>query len=120
MLELGWENEPRVKCLSGEIGIRETLALAQVADVVIGPETGVINAVAFEQNRKVVLLSHSSVENLTKHWVNTVSVKPVDVACYPCHRLHFDRSFCPQDEETGAAVCQRSIHPAVVFEAIVA
>lgn len=120
MLELGWENEPRVKCLSGEIGIRETLALAQVADVVIGPETGVLNAVAFEPNRKVVLLSHSSVENLTKHWLNTVSVKPVGVACYPCHRLHFDRSFCPQDEETGAAVCQRSIHPGVVFEAIVA
>lgn len=120
MLELGWENEPRVVCLSGEIGIRDTLALAQVADVVIGPETGVLNAVAFEPNRKVVLLSHSSVENLTKHWENTVSVKPVDVACYPCHQLHYNRDHCPQDEETGASVCQRSIHPGIVFEAIVA
>ena len=120
MLELGWENEPRVVPLSGEIGIRETLTLAKLADVVLGPETGVLNAVAFEPMRKVVLLSHSSVENLTKHWINTVSILPPDVPCYPCHRLHYDRRYCPQDAETGASVCQRAIHPETVFEAIVA
>ena len=106
-------------CLSGEISIRQTLALAQQCDAVIGPETGVLNAVAFESMRKVVLLSHSSHENLTKHWTNTVALMPQGVSCYPCHQLHFDRRYCRQDEETGAAVCQRSIAPETVYEAVV-
>jgi ADP-heptose:LPS heptosyltransferase len=119
MLELGWENEPRVVCLSGEINIRQTLALARECDAVIGGETGVLNAVAFEPDvRKVVLLSHSSRENLTKHWLNAAAIEPVSTACYPCHRLHYDRRFCPEDPDTGASVCQRSIHPDTVFNAL--
>ena len=47
LLEQGWEKEPRVVCLSGQLGIRDTLALAQQVEVVIGCETGVLNAVAF-------------------------------------------------------------------------
>ena len=118
LLEQGWENEPRVVCLSGELGIRDTLALADAADVVVGCETGVLNAVAFRSNRKVVLLSHSSHENLTKHWVNTVALAPQGLGCYPCHRLHYTREFCHEDIETGAALCQRMIDPADVYEAI--
>lgn len=118
LLEMGWEKEPRVVRLSGEMGIRDTLALARVADAVVGCETGVLNAVAFEDNRKVVLLSHSSHENLTKHWTNTYSLAPQGLACYPCHRLHYTREFCPEDAETGAAMCQRLIHPGDVFGAL--
>lgn len=116
LLEQGWENEPRVVCLSGELTIRQTLALANVVDAVIGAETGVLNAVAFNAKvRKVVLLSHSSVENLTKHWRNTAAIEPQGIACYPCHRLHYSREFCHEDKETGAAICQRSISPDQVF-----
>lgn len=118
ILEMGWEKEARVVCLSGEINIRQTLALAQVADVVFGPETGVLNAVAFHPNRKVCLLSHSSIENLTKHWVNTLSMLPQGIGCYPCHRLHYGSEHCPQEPETGAAICQASIDPARVAAAI--
>lgn len=118
ILEAGWEKEPRVVCLSGELGIRDTLALAQACDAVVGCETGVLNAVAFEGNRKVVLLSHSSHENLTKHWANTIAMAPQGLDCYPCHRLHYTREFCREDEETGAAMCQRMIDPAVVYAAL--
>lgn len=119
MLEAGWESEPRVHCLSGEIDIRRAMSLAQVADVVVGPETGVLNSVAFESNAKVVFLSHSTNENLTKHWVNTTGVEPQGIACYPCHRLHYNRDFCPEHKETGASVCQaHGIHPSRVFEPI--
>lgn len=117
ILETGWEKENRVIKLSGEINIRQTLALAQVCDAVVGPETGVLNAVAFEPNRKVCLLSHSSVENLTKHWVNTASVTP-ECGCYPCHRLHYTWSHCQMDEQVYAAECQASIHPDRVFNAL--
>src|SRR5574340_912040 len=117
ILEHGWENNPRVRCLSGELSIRQTLALAQVMDCVVGPETGVLNAVAFEPLRKVVLLSHSSHENLTKHWTNTAAIA-AEVPCYPCHRLHYDDRWCHRNEETGAALCQTSIPPERVVQAI--
>lgn len=119
ILQMGWEKEKRVVFLSGELSIRDTLALAKVADVVVGCETGVLNAVAFEPNRKVVLLSHSSNENLTKHWENTfVMVPPATLGCYPCHRLHYTMEFCAEDPETGAAMCQRLIDPIDVYNAI--
>jgi ADP-heptose:LPS heptosyltransferase/predicted SAM-dependent methyltransferase len=124
ILECGWECEPRVHCESGEMGIRAGLTLATMSDCVVGPETGVLNAVAFEQNAKVILLSHSSVENLTKNWVNTVSLSAPEDDSVPicgnraCHRLHYTREFCPEHAETGAAMCQVSITPDRVYAAI--
>lgn len=118
ILEFGWENNPRTRCESGKMGIRDTLTLAQQVDCVVGPETGVLNAVAFEPNGKVIMLSHSSAENLTKHWVNTDTMMPANTSCYPCHRLHYGREFCREDADTGAAACQHDIAPELVFEAI--
>jgi ADP-heptose:LPS heptosyltransferase/predicted SAM-dependent methyltransferase len=119
ILEAGWENEPRVFRQSGEMNIRQTMTLAQACDLVIGPETGVLNAVAFDGNAKVVLLSHSSFENLPKHWINAIGIEPNrEVApCFPCHRLHYDRTYCPEHKETGASMCSVSIMPGSVFEA---
>lgn len=118
ILEAGWEDIERVKCASGELGIRETLTLAQMADCVVGPETGVLNAVAFEPMGKVIMLSHSSHENLTKHWLNTDVMTPAATSCYPCHRLHQGMSFCREDPDTGTAACQKDIAPERVFQAI--
>ena len=121
ILEAGWEKEPRVVCLSGEQTIRETLALAQAVDCVVGPETGVLNAVGFDSGvAKVCLLSHSSIENLTKHWVNAYPIEPAGMDCYPCHRLHYGMRHCFEDAETGTAMCQVSIKPARVVSAIMA
>lgn len=117
ILESGWEDNPRVNCLSGKIGIRETLTLAQRVDVVVGPETGVLNAVGFEPNAKVCILSHSSAENLTKHWVNVEAIEP-PTACFPCHRLHHDRRYCPEHEPTGASLCAWEVDPYRVFAAV--
>lgn len=97
VLETEWEDEPRVLRRCGQWSIRQTMTAARECDLVVGPETGVLNAVAFRNNAKIVMLSHSSVENLTRDWVNTVSMLPArDVKCYPCHRLHYGREFCPQ------------------------
>jgi ADP-heptose:LPS heptosyltransferase len=117
ILEAGWEEHPQVRCTSGELDIRDTLALAQRADCVVGPETGVLNAVAFEPMAKVVMLSHSSVENLTKHWENTTSIVP-PTSCFPCHRLHHGRKFCPEHEPTGASMCAWESDPEQVIAAI--
>jgi len=96
ILEAGWSETPQIIPLSGKTTIRESMALAQIVDVVVGPETGVINAVSQDEVGKVVLLSHSSPENLTKHWINVTPLFPdmADVDCYPCHKLHYDWSTC--------------------------
>jgi ADP-heptose:LPS heptosyltransferase len=121
VLEAGWEEEERVHRRCGELSVRDTLALAQLVDLVIGPETGVLNGVAFEQNHKIVLLSHSSEENLTKHWVNTEALHTQVTPCYPCHRLHMvaDKfKHCAEHKESGTAMCQWELPPSDVWTAV--
>ncbi len=99
--------------------IRQSVAFAKVADAVVGQETGLLNAVAIEAVAKVVLLGHSTVENLTRDWFNTQSLSG-DVGCYPCHRIHFNHDHCPQEERSKAAQCQAAIKIEAVVEALVA
>lgn len=101
----------RVIRTCGKWPIRGALTMALHSDVVIGPETGLLNAVSHEPDvAKVILLSHSSVENLTRDWVNTASLTgDAPPACYPCHRLHNDWITCNRDERTGAAACMAAI-----------
>lgn len=122
ILEMGWEKTPQVHLKSGKWSIRETLAFAQVADLVVGPETGVLNGVAMEAVEKVVMLSHSSAENLTRDWMNTVSLMPTNTPCYPCHRLHMAKDgfkHCKESEKNkGVAECQQNISAQDIFAAI--
>jgi ADP-heptose:LPS heptosyltransferase/predicted SAM-dependent methyltransferase len=118
IIETPWQNEPRVVKRSGEWSIRETMAFAKECDMVIGPETGVMNAVAMEPMRKIVFLSHSTVENLTRDWHNTVSLYSKTTECYPCHRMIHNWSQCNQEGETGIAKCQAAITPEEVWDAI--
>ncbi len=96
ILEAGWEQEPRIIRRSGVWSIRETLAFAHYADLVVGPETGVLNAVSHTDVPKVVMLSHSSVENLTRDWKATIALTPNSTPCYPCHQLHYGWEHCHQ------------------------
>jgi ADP-heptose:LPS heptosyltransferase/predicted SAM-dependent methyltransferase len=102
------------------LDIRKALTVCQVADVVVGPETGLLNSVCYSEDvAKVVFLSHSSATNLTKHWKNTYTLLP-DVHCYPCHRLHWSFEFCNFDEKAGSAACASSIDPEDIFDSILA
>lgn len=118
ILEQGWENEERISCLSGKMQLRDSITLAQHCQLVVGPETGVLNAVAFDSMAKVLMLSHSSEENLSRDWANTASLHSTVTKCYPCHQLHYDRSVCPQDPDTQTAMCQYELPPSVVWDAI--
>lgn len=112
-------NARRIICLSGQEGIRGVLAIAQQSDIVLGPETGVLNAVSMDPDvHKIVMLSHSSENNLTRHWKNTNALMPSGLGCYPCHRLHYTREFCHEDPNTGAAMCASLISSDQVFRAI--
>lgn len=122
LLEQGWEAEERIWCRSGEYSIRETLTLAQQVDIVMGPETGVLNSVGMEKVAKVIMLSHSSKENLTKHWINTTALLPVKTPCYPCHRLHMGRGTCPVvelgPEKVPAAACTAELDTDRIYKAV--
>lgn len=118
ILEQGWEHEKRVHCTSGKWSIRQSLVFAaEQADLVIGPETGVLNAVACEEVPKIVFLSHSTEENLTRDWVHTTSLQSKGTKCKgrgsdeapACHTLHYGWSHCTRDEETSTAQCQKDI-----------
>lgn len=111
----------RVHGLCGQQTIRESLTFGFVSDVIVGPETGILNAMAFEDVWKIIYLSHSSHENLTKHWRRTLVLKadPERAPCYPCHRLHYDWSRCHQHPQTQAALCASAISPKLVFNMIV-
>ncbi|MGH7605411.1 MAG: methyltransferase domain-containing protein [Gemmatimonadaceae bacterium] len=98
--------------------IRRVFALAAMADAVVGTESAVVNAVAYEEPLKVVLLSHSTHENLTRDWHNTISLEPEGLKCYPCHRIHADMSNCSYDRETQSASCQAAAKAELVFERI--
>jgi ADP-heptose:LPS heptosyltransferase len=127
ILEQGWEKEPRVHRQSGKWSIRESMAFAEVADLVIGTETGLLNAAGHMDTPKVICLSHSSEEMLTKHWRNTVSLQqPQGVGCpkSPCRQLHGGEGHdpwadCPKHESTGTALCQFYITADMMWDAIV-
>lgn len=110
----------RILGRAGMWQVRQSLTFNEFADVVVGPETGILNGAAQLPVPKVIFLSHSSPENLTKHWKNTQSLQPVKTPCWPCHTMHYDWTFCHKVEDTAAALCASNISPERVFQAIVA
>jgi ADP-heptose:LPS heptosyltransferase len=113
-----FEDHPRLHQIGTEWPMRRCMTFAQLANVVVGQETGIVNSVAFESDvRKIVLMTHSSKENLTRDWPNTTAMIGM-ASCYPCHRLHYDFSFCNKHEGTGAALCQSKISMFDVLEKV--
>lgn len=100
---------------------RRSITQAMQADLVITPDTGIAWAVAMEAMPKIILLSHASAENITKHWVNTTTLHadPNNIPCWPCHRLHNDISTCTPNREDGkAAACMSDISAEKLMETI--
>jgi len=105
---LEWEH-PRTICKSDKLDIRLAMLMTNYVDLVIGTETGILNAAECYDTPKIMMLSHSSVENLTKYWQNTTSLH-ADVPCYPCHQIHFTKESCKLGG-SGAPICMDKIEP---------
>jgi ADP-heptose:LPS heptosyltransferase len=99
--------------------LRTSLSLALTADLVVTPDTGTAWAVAMEKMPKIVLISHASVENITKHWVNTTSLHADSdaVPCWPCHKLHDDISTCVPNKH-GKPSCVSNISVETVVQTV--
>lgn len=92
-------------------GLRRSLATALQADVVVTPDSGIGWAVAMEPMPKVMMVSHASEENITKHWVNTVTLHADTnrVPCWPCHQLHDTIDTCVRAKDVGGATAAACI-----------
>lgn len=113
--------------LAGKWPIRKSMLATRYADLVIGPESAIVNAASCFDTPKIVLLSHSTGYNLTHYWRNTVALEPsLDMAsCYPCHQLHYTLESCPTiDLEIGDRLiksipaCTSAIRPEIVYDAL--
>jgi len=102
---------------AGHLPVRGSMLMTKYVDLVVGPETGILNAAACYDTPKVIFLSHSSVENLTKYWTNTTALTPHGCDCYPCHRLIYQNS-CPKGKIAGSPLCAENVTPEMVYRAI--
>lgn len=103
-----------------EKSFRYSAALAKYADLVVGPETGLLNAAGCFKTPKICFLTHSSKQNLTKYWHNDYSMQ-ADTYCSPCYYLHkyvgIWRNHC-QLNELGWPKCTDSPAPGKLIEVI--
>lgn len=100
--------------------LRDSLITTKYADLVIGPETGIINASACWDTPKIPLLSHSSADNLTRGWRNCYPIES-PARCSPCYRIVSagDECHMVSDREdrriAGATKCMAMITPEQVI-----
>lgn len=102
-------------------GVRRSITQSNLGSVVVTPDTGLAWAAAMEQTPKVVMVSHASDENITKHWVNTITLHadPNRVPCWPCHRLHNDLTTCTPAKDLGiSAACMADISVDQIMTAV--
>jgi len=79
-------NHPQILHTSGRWQFRQAMSIIPYVDLVVGPETGMLNAAGCFSTPKICMLSHSNKTNLTKHWENDYSFQ-IPCECSPCHRL---------------------------------
>ncbi len=101
-------------------GPRRICAQAQACDIVVGPDTGPMWAVAMHAMPKVLMASHAGGPNITTHWVNTTTLEAdrERVPCYPCHRLHDDASMCKPNADKNGSACISDITVDTILETI--
>jgi ADP-heptose:LPS heptosyltransferase len=115
---LEWDH-PRLIKKSGQWPIRKSLLMAKYANLVISGESAIANAAGCFDVPKIIMLSHSSEENLTKYWLNCISLHSTDAECYPCHQIHYTEESCPCDGKiVKGPVCMSTLWPESVFNAM--
>src|SRR4030095_1508785 len=100
---------------------RRSLTQVMASNLVVSPDTGMAWAAAMEPMPKIVMVSHASAENITKHWINTTTLHadPDIVPCFPCHRLHNTIDTCvPFKPGTQISACMADISVETLMENI--
>ena len=110
-------NHPRAISKSGKWPIRKSLIMTDYADLVIGPDTGLMHAAGCFPTNKILLHSAASPDNISKYWLNCKDMS-AGVECQPCYRLLFDLDICQQDKRFDTSICMAQLDPFKVYEEI--
>jgi len=120
ILECGFPNHKRILKMSGEFNMRQSALMAKYASLVISPDTGFLHCAGCWDTPKIGLLTHSTIENITKHFKNDYSIESTSV-CAPCFRLITNAEVeCLHEKGTKACLCMSKEHmkPEVIYNRI--
>ncbi len=112
ILECGMPEDKRVIKKSGKWSFRQSALACKYADLVVSPDTGLLHAAGCFDTPKIGLLGHSTIENITKYFINDYSLE-AECDCAPCFRLIKDANIqCPTDKISSATWCMSKGLPA--------
>lgn len=120
ILEAGFPQSPQIVRRSGDYAFRQSALLAKYVSLVVSPDTGFLHAAGCWETPKIGLLTHTSRENITKHFKNDFSIES-KAPCAPCFRLIQNAGVeCPLEPATTATLCmgKEAMEPERVFERI--
>lgn len=114
-----------IKPRCGVWDLRTSFSLMNLADLVIGGETGPMCVAGCFDTPKIMLMSNCAPENIVKHWTNVTAVSH-NAPCHPCHQSHSKPESCNTlpvlswEPRIGREwpVCQAGIRPKEVLEAM--
>lgn len=105
ILESGFPNHGRILKNSGKFSFRQSALLAKYVDLVVSPDTGFLHAAGCWKTPKIGLLTHTTRENVTKHFLADFSLEST-APCAPCFRLIDDTDKqCPVELASNASLC---------------
>lgn len=102
----------RVKNICGNrLPFKQAVHMTKYADMVLGPETGLLAAAGMFGTPKVILATTSSVWQMTQYQKNDFSIQ-APVPCSPCHRAIYFEADCEtpvrdQDGKFQATACSK-------------
>jgi ADP-heptose:LPS heptosyltransferase len=98
----------RVIKKSGIWSIRESMLACKYASLVVSPDTGILHASGCFTTPKIGLLTHSTIENITKHFKNDYSLEVEGVSCAPCFKIQYKPSVqCNLAEDNLTPLCMK-------------
>jgi ADP-heptose:LPS heptosyltransferase len=122
---LEWDHARNLKrCGEDGWNIRTAMLMCNYVDLVISPESAILNAAGCYDVPKIGLLTHSNAMNLTSTFINDYSIQ-ADIECSPCHRMIYPdtlKESCPlahdSQGELPYAACAMAFDPDKVFKII--
>jgi ADP-heptose:LPS heptosyltransferase len=97
------ENNPKIIDKSGAWTLRLALFMTGIADLVIGPESAIVNAAGCWDTPKIIFYSHSDPDNLGRYYLNHYPIRP-KCDCHPCYLIPIN--FRKQWEKQKRFMCR--------------
>ena len=113
---LEW-NHPQNHRGAGKLSIRETLLLTKYVDLVIGPDTGFLQAAGCFDTPKICLFGHTTRNNIAKYWTNDYSIES-PAECAPCYNMIYSLKQCKTDEYWRTCKCMVDLKPEMVIQQV--